>query len=168
MPSVRLTWQRPSKGPGSQLKHDHRLHKAVTKGLYLAVLLALVGCQSAADSKKAEARIEEYFKTLRRENWQTVLQMYSPSFYAAQNRDEWRQKLSDLLSRVGRPLRARLVQSYAAHVTSVQVSRSDVQLDYAVEYERGRTRELFRVICPVNGAQCDIARHKIDVDASQK
>lgn len=119
-------------------------------GLLLLSIATCVGCAFSADRKEAEQLAEQYFATVRAEDLDAVLSLYSPRFFATTPREEWRKFLGEQRSRCGTPQSHALVNW---DVLNSIGSNSGVRttLVYDVQYLSCRMFETITAFKPSGG-----------------
>jgi hypothetical protein len=118
----------------------------------LAATLAVwcAGCGFTHEREQAEQLADQYFARARAEDFDGVLSLYSPRFFAATSRQQWRRVLEEQRSRCGVPQSHELINW---SVLSSFGSNAGVRttLVYDVKYSSCQVAETLTIFEPSGG-----------------
>lgn len=129
--------------------------KAVVVMIFVAA--GCSGCGFTEDRQEAEQLAEQYFAKAKAEDLDGMLSLYSPRFFEATSRDQWRQFLEEQRSRCGTPQSHTLINW---NVFSSFGSNAGVRttLVYDVKYSNCRVAEKLTIFKP-SGGEIQIQGH---------
>lgn len=122
----------------------------VRAAVLLATVLALSGCDLAADRDAAAAYADRYFAAAAQDDLTAVLGLYSQRFFSVTPRDTWMSTLTQLRDRCGRPETHKLENWTVTRNVGTNVGTT-VRLVYDVRYTRCRVTETLTLLRPPAG-----------------
>jgi hypothetical protein len=126
----------------------------------ITVLMAVSSCNFAGGRDEAEALADRYFAASEKGDYESVLSLYSPQYFANRSRDETLGVLVTVHNRCGVP-KSHALQSWRVFSDFTSGS-TQVDLLYDVTYSRCRIFERILVLRP-NGGKIQILGHHLSI-----
>jgi len=129
-------------------------------GLAVALVTA-VGCGVSKDKTAAQGVAEACFESVKRKDFQGVLQCYSPKFFENTSREKWTKMLQNVNAKLG-DLQDYEIVGWNFRKFAGLGGGTYLHLQYNVTYSKYPAQEILTLYRPLTGGEFKIVAHGIN------